>query len=124
MSGRRAGIAAPVVVLALAACGGGAASGSQPPPDAGNDTPAAVALPEECVEEIRSFLVAVEPIVEQIDFSSVSEADLEPLGPASEGFDPDVCPDVSPDEARAAWLAIAEESAPGAIPYVEFTYPD
>jgi hypothetical protein len=116
-------MAAAVVLLALTACGGGAATGSQPAPDAGDDDAAAVDLPEDCVEEIRSFLVAVEPIVEQIDFSSVSEADLEPLGPASEAFDPDVCPDVSPDEARDAWLAIADESAPGAIPYVEFTYP-
>jgi hypothetical protein len=123
MSGRKAGMAAAVVLLALAACGGGAATGSQPPPDAGDD-PAAVDLPEECVEEIRSFLVAVEPIAEQMDFSSVSEADLEALAPASEAFDPDVCPDVSPDEAREAWLAIAEESAPGAIPFVEFTYAD
>ncbi len=124
MSGRRAGIAASLVVLALAACGGGEATGSQPPSDDRDDGPAAVDLPAECVDEIRAFLVAVEPIVEQLDFSSVSEADLEPLGPVSEAFDPDVCPDVSQDEARAAWLAIAEDSAPGAIPYVEFTYAD
>ncbi len=81
-------------------------------------------LPQACVDEIRSFLVAVEPVAEQTDFSSVTEADLAALASAGEDFDPDVCPDVTTDEARAAWLAVAEESAPGTIPYIEFTYAD
>jgi hypothetical protein len=124
MRGRRTALGAVAMILALAACGGGGATGSQPASGGTADDPALAGLPQECIDEIRSFLVAVEPIAEGIDFASASEADLAALGPASDAFDPDVCPDVSADEARAAWLAVAEESAPGAIPFIEFTYAD
>ena len=88
---------------------------------------AEVALPPECESAITEFLVAVEPVVAEIDFETASEAQVEAIGEstvgAAENFDPDACPDFTPAEARAAWLQIAEREAPGAIGYVEYTYP-
>ena len=87
-----------------------------------------IALPPACEAAIAEFLVAVEPVVAEIDFETASEAEIEAIGeatiPAGENFDADVCPDFSPAEARAAWLSIAEREAPGAIGYVEYTYSD
>lgn len=123
MTGGRVGVAAAVIGFAVSACGGGG-SVSAPPerPTASADAGASVNLPEDCVAEIRAFLVAVEPMVSDMDFSDPTDEDLELLAPASDAFDPDVCPDVSVAEARDAWLAIAAESAPGAAPYVEYIY--
>ncbi len=89
---------------------------------------AAPALPPECEAAIGEFLVAIEPIVRDIDFEAASEEDITALGnaigPASERFDPDVCPDLDVDEARTAWLEIAERRAPGTRGYIEYTYPE
>jgi hypothetical protein len=122
MTRGRWALTAVVIGFALSGCAGGpeadASDASEPPDEQG----ASVDLPEACVAEIREFLVAVEPMVSEMDFANPSEAELEQLAPASDAFDPDLCPDVSVDEARAAWLAIAAESAPGAAPYVEYIY--
>ena len=125
MTRGRLALAAALIGFVLSACAGGTgseASDAADPPDVDD---VEIDLPEDCVAEIREFLVAVEPMVSEMDFSAApSEAELEQLGPASDAFDPDLCPDVSVDEARAAWLAIAADSAPGAGPYVEYIYAD
>lgn len=111
-----------LAVLLLAACGvesGGATA------DAG---PAEVALPAACEAEISEFLVAVEPIVADVDWDAASAEDLEAvaneMSAPSEGFDPDVCPDLPVSDARQAWLRIADRDAPDTRGYVEFTYPE
>lgn len=84
------------------------------------------ALPPACERSIAEFLVAIEPIVRTVDFETATEEQITSLGsamaPAGERFDPDLCPDLDTDEARVAWLAIAEQHAPGTIGYVEYTY--
>jgi hypothetical protein len=86
-----------------------------------------IALPADCEAQITDFLVAIEPVVAEIDFETASEAEIEAIGeatiPAAENFDPDVCPDFDEAEARQAWLQIAEREAPGTVGYVEYTYP-
>ena len=88
---------------------------------------AGVALPAACEAEITDFLVAIEPIVSNVDFEAATEEDISSLGgqmaAAGDGFDPDVCPDLDVADARAAWLEIAEEHAPGTRGYIEYTYP-
>ena len=122
MTRGRAALAAAVIGLGLSACAGGSVSDASDGPDAPDGEDAPVDLPEACVAEIREFLVAVEPMVSEMDFADPSDDELEQLGPASDAFDPDLCPDVPVDDARSAWLAIAAESAPGAAPYVEYIY--
>jgi hypothetical protein len=123
MTRGRAVLAAAVIGFTLGACAGPGSDAADRP-----DTPdldgTGLDLPEACVAEIREFLVAVEPMVSEMDFPDPSEEELDQLTPASDAFDPDVCPDLGVDEARAAWLAIAAESAPGAAPYVEYLYAD
>jgi hypothetical protein len=68
----------------------------------------------------------LEPLVRDIDFSSATaDAQVAALAEQTgelQAFDPDVCPDVEVDEARAAWIEIAKREAPGTIPYIEFVY--
>ncbi|MGZ8475975.1 MAG: hypothetical protein ACXWWQ_07145 [Candidatus Limnocylindria bacterium] len=122
MTRGRAASAAVVIGFVLSACAGGSGADTSDALEAPDGEGAAVDLPEACVTEIREFLVAVEPMVSEMDFADPSEDELEQLGPASDAFDPDLCPDVPVDEAREAWLVIAAESAPGAAPYVEYIY--
>ncbi len=85
-----------------------------------------IALPPACEAEIGEFLVAIEPIVSNVDFETASEEEISSLGGTMEAaggtFDPDVCPDLDVEESRLAWLAIAEERAPGTRGYIEYTY--
>lgn len=89
--------------------------------------PAEIVLPAACEAEIRDFLVAIEPIVADVEWDTVSADEVDAMAnemaPLSEGFDPDVCPDLHVSDARQAWLRIADEVAPDTRGYVEFTYP-
>jgi hypothetical protein len=130
---------AVLMAMLLAACAGSSdeptATGPTAPGDAttepaspsGGEGPEAE-LPPECVEAITGFLIAIEPVVAGIDFDRATtdeiNAVLTDLETASAAFDPDLCPDVRVNEARAAWLGIAQREAPGTIGYIEFIYPD
>jgi hypothetical protein len=128
------------VAVLLAGCGGNGgdagpattATAASPPPattaatatDTGDV--ATADLPPACVEAITQAVRTLEPLVRDIDFSSAT-ADAQVAAIAEqtgelEAFDPDVCPDVEVDEARAAWVEIAKREAPGTIPYIEFIY--
>ena len=101
-----------------------------PDPTAAAGSPAAsgasVVLPPECTAAITTFLVTIEPMVSGIDFATATPEQLEALpeelAEASEAFDPDLCPDIDVESARAAWIEIAERVAPGTIDYIEYTY--
>ena len=88
--------------------------------------PAAPAVPAACETAIAAFLTDIEPIVRNVDFETATAEQISSLGaamePATRGFDPDGCPDLDVDDARAVWVAIAEQHAPGARGYVEYTY--
>jgi hypothetical protein len=109
----------------LAACT--AQTTAPPTSNAGTDA-STIELPADCVEAITNVLVAVEPVASEIDWDNPTDADMEAVTDAgleaSDAFDPEVCPDVGVDEARAAWLEIAADIAPGSSGYVEFIFAD
>jgi hypothetical protein len=98
---------------------------SEAPPASGPAASVGVALPAECVEAIRAFLVAVEPIVSGVDWRTAIDVPGQIAGQledASTNFDVDSCPDVSEADAHEAWIAIGIESAPGTLDYIDFIY--
>jgi hypothetical protein len=114
-------IALTVLALAATACGTVTSTVFTQVGEAG------VALPAECAAEIGDFLVAIEPVVSNVDFETATEEEISSLGGAMEAaggtFDPEPCPDLDVDEARGAWLEIAAERAPATRGYIEYTYP-
>jgi hypothetical protein len=129
---------AVLTAMLLAGCAGSSDETTATKPTPASDATEAVSpsggegpeveLPPECVEAITGFLIAIEPVVAGIDFDRATtdeiNAVLTDLEAASAAFDPDLCPDVRINEARTAWLRIAQREAPGTIGYIEFIYPD
>jgi hypothetical protein len=125
-----------VLVFAIGACGGGGGSAAPAVSTSPDASPAAsspaastdasgsaAALPEECAAQIRAYLVAIEPIVANVDWQNASEVPPEIADQLDAApFDPDLCPDISAVEAHAAWSAIATEVAPDAQGYIDFIY--
>jgi hypothetical protein len=114
-----------LVAALLTAC----TSQTTAPPTSTTETDGStVDLPVQCVEAITNVLVAVEPVASEIDWDNATDADVEAVTDAGleagDAFDPEVCPDVGVDEARAAWLEIAADVAPGSSGYVEFIFAD
>ena len=85
-------------------------------------------MPAECVAAMRTYLRAIEPIVEGVDFESLSQTELEELTDqlttSSEGFEEDTaaCPDLdaSTEESFAIMKEFAQSEAPGTVAYFEF----
>ena len=103
------------------------AATSMPPAASDTGSTAATDLPAECEAAIRQLLIELEPVVSEYSWTGdISEEQLDTVSQlsleASDAFDPEVCPDVGFEEARAAWIAVATESAPDAIEYVEWVY--
>lgn len=134
---------ATVVVLLLAACGGSDGTGdtvdrgSVATTFAATTTTAEPAgsaslddMPQECIDALVGYLQVIEPVVEGVDFGSASVEDLESLGTelerVSEEYAASIqaldCPDPegSDEEAFDAIIALAEEEAPGTVPYLEW----
>jgi len=127
-----------LTALTLVACGGGAGTTtavSAPTTDAEEEPasdPGSVAsvddLPAECVETLRAYLRAIEPVVADVDFQSLTTEDLEALTEdleeASVEYEEQIadCPEVdqSVDEGFAIIREIAAEEAPGTVAYFDF----
>jgi hypothetical protein len=85
-------------------------------------------MPAECVDALREYLQAIEPVVEGIDFQSLTQTDFEAvsedLATATEGFEErtESCPDldVSTTESFSIIREFAEEEAPGTVAYFAF----
>ncbi|MGH8923517.1 MAG: hypothetical protein ACRDWA_02550 [Acidimicrobiia bacterium] len=85
-------------------------------------------MPAECVDALRDYLRAIEPIVEGVDFQSTTMSDFEALGEeladATEGFEErtESCPDLDVSTAESFDLIreFAESEAPGTVAYFNF----
>jgi hypothetical protein len=90
-------------------------------------------VPQECIDQFVEFLQVIEPIVEPIDWASVTAADLEELGtqlePLTEEFDTAIdenseCANLnieaSDEETFEAMIEIARDEAPGTVAYFEW----
>jgi hypothetical protein len=85
-------------------------------------------MPAECVDALREYLRAIEPIVEDVDFQSTTMSDFEALGEelegATEGFEErtESCPDLDVSTAESFNLIreFAESEAPGTVAYFTF----
>ncbi len=131
----------------MAACAGGTSSPGAPSASASSAAPASLAppttagstaassspgsvtgaadLPVECVDAIKAYLVAVEPIVKDVQWRTMIDTPPEvedQLAEAAVAVDPEVCPDLSAAEAHDAWIAIAFDAAPGTLDYIDFVY--
>jgi hypothetical protein len=128
-----------MVVIAAVACQSGTAETSPPPTDNSEvvttEAPADPGpvgsvddMPAECVDALREYLQAIEPVVEGIDFQSLTQTDFEALSEelatATEGFEErtESCPDldVSTTESFSIIREFAEEEAPGTVAYFTF----
>ncbi|HJU80868.1 MAG TPA: hypothetical protein VJ796_03875 [Acidimicrobiia bacterium] len=128
-----------MVVVAAVACQSGTAETSPPPTDNSEVVtteapadPGSVGsvddMPAECVDALREYLQAIEPVVEGIDFQSLTQTDFEALSEelatATEGFEErtESCPDldVSTTESFSIIREFAEEEAPGTVAYFTF----
>ena len=131
------------LTILLAACAGGtispsAAPESAAPPEsaeppsaapsaAASSSPAAgiVDLPPECIESIKAYLIAVEPIVRDVQWATMiaTPPEIEDrLADVAATVDPEVCPELSVMQAHDAWIAIAFEVAPDTLDYIDFVY--
>ncbi|MGH8915831.1 MAG: hypothetical protein ACRDZM_15120 [Acidimicrobiia bacterium] len=142
-----------IMALLIAACGGGGAAGTTAgtddstttsnaaaattvttapaeSEDDGGDTVAFEDMPAECVDLFVSFLRAMEPALEGVDFETMTADDLEALGAELEAATGDYesevenldCPDVAEadEEAFAKMIEVAEREAPGTVAYLEW----
>ena len=134
------------LIVLVAACGSGSAdpgaavssAASAAPPASAASPSAAVStaspsgpiigaadLPTDCVDAIKAYLVAVEPIVKDVQWRTMIETPPEiedQLAEVATAVDPEVCPDLSAAEAHDAWIAIASDAAPGTLDYIDFVY--
>jgi len=85
-------------------------------------------MPAECVDALREYLRAIEPVVADVDFQSTTMSDFEALAEeldaATEGFEErtESCPDldVSTTESFELIREFAENEAPGTVAYFTF----
>jgi hypothetical protein len=88
-------------------------------------------MPEECIDALVSYLQAIEPAVDGVDFENIDETELGTVmseleaqtADATAEFENLECPDPlgNDNEARfAAVIAIAEQEAPGTVSYLEW----
>jgi hypothetical protein len=107
------------------------ASAAPPPTDSASSAApsgpviGAADLPPECVDSIKAYLVAVEPIVKDVQWNTMIDTPPEiedQLAEVAATVDPEVCPDLSAAEAHDAWIAIAFDAAPGTLDYIDFVY--
>ena len=121
---RRLGRALAVCALSAAGATGCGSVVSTVFTDVGQAVPE---LPPACESAIAEFLVAIEPIVRNVDFETATDEEISTLGtamaPATEAFDTDACPELDAEQSRVAWLAIAARVAPGSAGYVDYTFP-
>jgi hypothetical protein len=133
------------LTILIAACTGGATSSSPsaaattaarsaseelPVASASTTAPSgpvtgAADLPAACVDAIRAYLIAVEPVVKDVQWRTMIETPPEvedQLAEVAATIDPEVCPDLSAVEAHDAWIAIAFDAAPGTLDYIDFVY--
>lgn len=128
-----------MLVVAVVACQSGTTETSAPPTETTEvettDAPADPEsvgsvddMPAECVDALREYLQAIEPVVEGVDFQSLTQSDFEALSEdlatATEGFEErtESCPDldVSTTESFSIIREFAEEEAPGTVAYFTF----
>lgn len=128
-----------MLVVGVVACQSGTAETTAAPSDTTDvvttDAPADPGsvgsvddMPAECVDALREYLQAIEPVVEGIDFQSLTQTDFEAvsedLATATEGFEErtESCPDldVSTTESFSIIREFAEEEAPGTVAYFAF----
>jgi hypothetical protein len=98
--------------------------------DTTNETVNLSDMPQECIDAFVAFLQAIEPVVEDFDFSTASLDDMEAMGTeleaATAGPTAEMeslnCPDVdaTDEEAFAAMIDIAQREAPGTVAYFEW----
>jgi hypothetical protein len=135
------------LTILVAACASGTTSPSAPSTAASAASPASAArpstaastavssspvivtratdLPAACVDAIRAYLMAVEPVVKDVQWRTMIETPPEvedQLAEVAATVDPEVCPDLSAAEAHDAWIAIAFDAAPGTLDYIDFVY--
>lgn len=128
-----------MLVVAVVACQSGTTETSAPPTETTEvettDAPADPEsvgsvddMPAECVDALREYLQAIEPVVEGVDFQSLTQSDFEALSEdlatATEGFEErtESCPDldVSTTESFSIIREFAEAEAPGTVAYFTF----
>ena len=128
-----------MLLVALVACQSGTTATTAPaadttqaettnaPADAGS-VGSVDDMSAECIDALREYLQAIEPVVEGIDFQSLTQNDFEAvsedLEAATEGFEErtESCPDldVSTAESFSIIREFAEEEAPGTVAYFTF----
>ncbi|HJR88234.1 MAG TPA: hypothetical protein VJ930_11335 [Acidimicrobiia bacterium] len=126
------------LVMVLLACQSGTTTETTAAPVATTDAPTETAdagsvgsvddMPAECMDALREYLQAIEPVVEGIDFQSLTQTDFEAvseeLEAATAGFEErtESCPDldVSTAESFSIIREFAEEEAPGTVAYFTF----
>ena len=126
------------LVMVLLACQSGTTTETTAAPVETTDAPTETAdagsvgsvddMPAECMDALREYLQAIEPVVEGIDFQSLTQTDFEAvseeLEAATAGFEErtESCPDldVSTAESFSIIREFAEEEAPGTVAYFNF----
>jgi hypothetical protein len=126
------------LVMVLLACQSGTTTETTAAPVETTDAPTETAdagsvgsvddMPAECMDALREYLQAIEPVVEGIDFQSLTQTDFEAvseeLEAATAGFEErtESCPDldVSTAESFSIIREFAEEEAPGTVAYFTF----
>ena len=137
MRGRGNILLAVMLVFVVMACQSGSTTTTattEPPAQttASTDDPGSVSslddLPAQCVDALRTYLQAIEPVVQDFDFQSASMEDFEVLSEdiaaVTEGFEEQTatCPelDQSADDGLALIREFAAAEAPGTIAYFDF----
>jgi hypothetical protein len=121
------GTASPSAAPTTAAPPASAAPASAAPSEEASSSPAsgAVDLPAACVEAIKAYLVAVEPVVRDVQWTTLISTPPEveaQLADVAATVDPEACPDLSATEAHDAWIAIAFDAAPDTLDYIDYVY--
>lgn len=138
-----------VAVLAaflLAACGGAAETGTTTPNTEPNVSTTAVPtgsddgsqivtvedIPQECIDAFATYLRAIEPVIQDMDFNTASANEFEAIGTELEaataafeeastaGGCEDINLDLSDEESFDLIIELAQREAPGTVAYFEW----
>jgi hypothetical protein len=137
MRGRGQAFLVVLLLLMVMACGGASTSTTtttEPPTETTGtpEDPGSVSslddLPAQCVDALRTYLQAIEPVVHDFDFQSASMEDFEVLSEeiatVTEGFEEETatCPelDQTADDGLALIKEFAAQEAPGTVAYFDF----